>query len=774
MGWFSAKKKTYVSSVAYPLGEDDGERTNSLQTNVVNALLQGQDIAEGLSQGYLRGQGTILRNAFRYARDHYTNGLAESSALYMDQPDVTALRGILLTQSPGSTVNFLATLIGPADYTWWAEEYLATNYGYDRISKTFSRAPKGVEATANVAYDLNQDGFIDILLMNADGATTILTFRPEGYQKMANYVHAIYQLVQTFAGMTTTDTRAAAEGETDSVHTTTTTVNRGSEVRVTTNRIVTTVADGVATVVTTPTTVVTSMAKYFFYLLGRGTYPALDAMVSSASLASPYFPSIPLRVDNHDWTDASHQATPLYKSSKKLLDKVGVKIADLADSVNTNQNISDIDYAFVVFGVRLNAPSPECKDYLFRYFSYLRNIGTVDKAQYTQWANTFDQAYPDGHATTASDAAVTPPTNRISIHSPKDRSNNYDVQLQWQYIDTKLVTGEVSPGAKKGTVTVAMEQHAERSIFMDIIISSSVLVLRKQIDATTYEEISVSGLTYENFIYKGHSVILSAEDVMNDPDEKGFIIPLNQEILRQMPLVQATDLAYQCMHMVFNCYKVVKQKWYQTGLFKLVIVIIAIVIIVVTWGSGTPAAASMIAAAIGGATMLAIVIAATVYVLGMMVLMSLLMPVLTKAFGPKWGALIGMVVAIYAGGAAGGATNAGTASMINASNIIQVSGALVNAWTQDKLIGIAKEADKLASDYKTGMAKVEDLTKEFLSTSLDKIDVMGFTEASFQFNYESPDDFFKRTLLTGSDICNITSGLVENFTEVGLQLPTIG
>ena len=90
MGLFSGKKKIYVSSVVYPLGEDEGpKKRDFLKYTVLNAQMQGQPIADSITQGYLKGQGMALRNCFQYAREKYTEGVPVSSAKYLeDNPEV--------------------------------------------------------------------------------------------------------------------------------------------------------------------------------------------------------------------------------------------------------------------------------------------------------------------------------------------------------------------------------------------------------------------------------------------------------------------------------------------------------------------------------------------------------------------------------------------------------------------------------------------------------------------------------------------------------------
>ena len=773
MGLFSSKKKTYVSSVVYPLGEDGADRTDVLKYTVINSVLQERPIGDSIRETFLRGQGISLRNAFTYARDKYTAGLATSVAQISDEPDLVPLVAVLAAQNKGAEILCSTVFVGTAKSDWWAERYLAETYGFDRNTQRFISPPKGVEPDANVAYDMESDGSIQILLMNADGATTILHYRPTDFVRMANYVHCAYQTQRTYENGTTTSTRTASTDEEDSTIVTTDTQERAGETQITTRRTVTTVANGVATVTVTETIQVTSRTQYLLYRLGSGVHPELDNLVTVTPLTSPYFPAVPLRVNNGSMVDKAHQQTAQYKTSKQLLKMVGLNLEDLGKSVEDNPNLKDIDYCFVVFGVRLNTTSPEGKAYLFRFFQYLRSISHVTSAQYKSWEDGYYKKYGES-------SVGMPTTNSVEIYSPKARADNYDIKLQWQYIDTRLVTGMVKPGASPGTVTVQMGgSKTELDLGNDMVLDASILLVRRQVDANTYEELEIAGLTYENFIYKGKSIIITAHDAMSDPDEDGFIIPLNQADIRAMPLGELTNLAYQCMHIVFNCYKVVKKKWYQTGIFKVVIVVAAIVVVALSWGAGTPAATAMttaafsVAAALGATGILLTYLAATLYVMSMIVISAILTKVSTEAFGKKWGPIIGMIAAAMVA-KIGSPDLTKAPSYLTASNVIKATSAVTESYLERQMEGIQKDLVQVQADYKTGMEKIEEMTQKFLGTNVDLIDIQGLTEASWQLQYEHPDDFLTRTLMTGSDVCTITTGMIEHFADVGLWLPVTG
>lgn len=770
MGIFSSKKKTYVTSVAYPLGEDDGDHTPYLQYTVLNAVIQNRNISEGITQGYLRGQGIALRSAFRYARDHYTDGVPKSNVAYSAVPDIEEIRTILEALHPGSDIDFIATKISSADFLWWGNQYLSEHYDYDAETEIFGSPPAGVDVDASVTFDVEDTGEITILLVNADTSIYTESFTPIGLVDMQDYVHAMYYTTTTTVDGPTTTTRTKDPGEV--THTDTVVTNPDDYTEVTTVTV-TTVSGSTATDVVTVTTVIQSRPLFWMYQIGLGTYPVLDSWLSFEDLVSPYYPSIPIRVKNVDFTDEAHQDTDLYKTGKKILKKVGIDIQDLADSVNDNEDIDDIDYCYVTFGVNLNAKSQECKRYMYRFFEHLQSISSVSQGDFDTWIPG---------------SGASPPTNVLKVFSEENRSAHHDIELQWQYINTTVETGTVFDAAEVDDVEVALDGGQDELSwggFEDNRLDKTKLIVKKQITEDSYIKLEICGLTYENFVYKGKSVQLTAYDSLREPDEdeeeeEGFILPLNYEIIRNTPMVELTDLAYQINHLVFNCYKIVKQKWYQSGLFKIILIIVAIVVIVVTWGSATPAVATALATALGGTT-LAIVLAATIFVLGSMVLMNILTKAAIDIFGQEFGALIAVIASFVVMNWSNlsnlfnqVATN-GLSSIITAQNIIQATTFLSNAYgayVGGQLSKIQKQQMGLWSEYDEKMDEIERLTKENLGTNLDMIDIQGFTQAAYVQLFESPNGFLSRTLLTGSDICMITSGLIENFGSVGTQLPT--
>ena len=83
----------------------------------------------------------------------------------------------------------------------------------------------------------------------------------------------------------------------------------------------------------------------------------------------------------------------------------------------------------------------------------------------------------------------------------------------------------------------------------------------------------------------------------------------------------------------------------------------------------------------------------------------------------------------------------------------------------------AQKLEDMRKDYEKGMDKVKELQKELdLGNHTELLDIQGYMDAAARI-MEDPTTFFNRTLMTGNDICEITIGQVENFCDVGLQLP---
>lgn len=770
MGLFSSKKKTYVSSVVYNLSGDEEDRVDFIKSTTLSSAITGNSLGQAIVDGIMYGQAAKINAAYRYAVGNYSEGMPRTNIMGITIGDVGALTAaIQAAEHPNCDVVYITTAIGPANFVYWAEQYLATKYGYDRISGNFDSPPRGVGFRPTVTYDVAGDRIRITLLGN--GNRVIDTFTPSGWKADGVFAHAIYRTSREYVETDNVVTRAVEPGDSAYTQFDQSSVTVADETYSYTTQVTATIVGDQFKKHTRTDVQVLSRSKYFMYELGKGTYPALDVLVSRTANMSPYIPAVPLRQDNQDMFHESLKLTMQYKTRKRLLKRMGIDVNKLVDQVNDNKNIKDIDYAFVVLGVALNSQTRCGKAYLYSFFETMMNDQKYTQAIFDVW----------NAGTNETKNKVNPSINTLEYFNGTQNKHNYTVKIQWNYISKSLVSGVIG---KVGTITstIGPEQRftfAQAMGFGDMVLDMTNYYLRKQITGDVYEEMIVSGLVYDNMVYNNKSVTVTAYEAFNmsDGEGEGFIVPLNMDAFRAMKPLDRTQLSYECSYMVFNCYKIVKKKWYQRGFFKVIMVVAAIVVTYFTAGTGsyTMAMATAIGSAIAVSATVALIIASTITVLAGIVLGSLLSKGAVKLFGEKWGRVIAAIVTIVltrkaAGSGVGGATNSTT--QITAQTIVQALGAVqkvYSAYTEGAIIEMQDEMKALREKYDKDMKRVENLMKE-LQGSGNMFQLEDYMIASERLTFESPDDFLARTLMVGSDVVDMTLGLVDNYAEVGLSL----
>lgn len=753
MGLFSGKKKTYVSSVAYNLNGDLEEQRDVFKDGTLQAILEGNSVGQTMVNNVLNGGGLKMRTAFNYARDYYEYGVPKSNTVFMDSPDVAVVIPILQSMNQNQEILMDTLVIGTADYVWWAEQYLTSRYNWNRATELFLSAPNGVDADALVTFDLEADRQIHIYMVNNDNSVHVESFYPDSMQPSSTYVHCAYQTRSTFQGAGSTTTRPYEPGDVDGTTPVVTTVQRNGETQVTTTTTVVDTDGSNTTITVTKVTQVTSNFKYFIYLLGTGTYPTLDALKDSTTLSGGYYPSVPMRLNGQDMLDESKMDTDLYKTSKILLKKLNLKIEDIREKINDNNNIDDIDFAFLVFGVALNTPKPAGKKYLYRFFKKLQTLQAFSKTEWNAWTGT-----------------SSPQTNVLEVFNEKQRQNNYDIKIQWQYVETTIHTGLAGAGANVGDVFISVDADPTiTTIGTDQEVESTKLYARKQLDADTYEQLEVCGLYYDNYVYNGKSVGMSAWDMFKNPDEEGFIVPLDRSLLSNVSLKEITELSYETSFIVFNCYTIVKQKWYQTGIFRIIIFVIGVILCILFPPAGVGILLAVVGIEVAVATFIQLLIAAIVYMI-LAMLVARIFSAVASTFGGKWGQLIAAVVVIVVAYFTGDYSTAVNSAGTVAVNVIQATAAVYQGYMAAEMYDINKDLKDLSQQYSDQMAHLEQLWKELLPTYDGWLDIASFTQAAERI-LESPDTFLTRTLMTGPQIAEFTMGAVTNFADIGLQLP---
>ena len=883
MGWFSAKKKTYVSSTTYNLAGD--EKVKFLPTAVFSNIITGsQDsISTTVTGALLKGPGIRMRSFARWARTQgYSDavGLTGATLNLGDNIDDVLLASIL-PHAPEELVSIQTAFIDGAEYAAWADQWLLENH------------PE--ELTDDFEIDFSE--LLNTIYFRRDGLL-IYSFSPTGFNPASRYLYANYTLsrdgepqsvvsgpitvvaspaeyldttewsliasssVSNSVAVTDTktteisysDARPTITSVTDTpltlAHTSTEVnyektaytgrnpsnnstefvksflANRKGYSIVPTTTTATTVetieGDVVkTTVVTTVTHALEDLFSYqldtqlivdtiwsnnqvFIYEYNSGN-PTLDSMFATNEGFADFLPFIPVRVYNRTLSP-TYIGSVYTKNIKAYKKATGAKYQDLVKSVMDNASIDDIDFVYVVFGVALNTKDKSALKYIFTFFDEILQQGggnTGFDAWQASWniadiANRTWASWMEAQSEPSSPLYGTPEPVRIPYPAAPTRSItligrklNYNVKISWASLKGETHVGLGRPGAKQGDIWWTSVDYLNLT---ELLFNGGTTVpnpvsfdghkLVWQDTPNSFKSIHLQGLNHVNMIWNGKSVNTSGSAALKDPDIASFLIPMQEGVLKKLSLVHSTQMATDNSYLVFNTYEVVKEKWYQSSWFKVILVIIVIIITVFTSGAGAGAGAGIlgtaasVGAALGFTGAIAVIVGTLVNALAAMIITHLITKAATALFGEKIGAIVGAiasVVVISAGTSymSGQGVAAGFSNLATAENLMKLSVAAGNGMSEylgAKTADTLKETEQALADYETQSKMISDAYEENLGSNSVSLDPILLTDAAkWSYIPEGSEVFLNRTLLVGSDIALMTNELLANFTKITLS-----
>lgn len=487
-----------------------------------------------------------------------------------------------------------------------------------------------------------------------------------------------------------------------------------------------------------------SPPRVFIYTLGSGN-PDLDAVEGIVTSYGRFYPIIPIRINNTN-VSASNNPT-LYKQAKEATKRgLGNDGYDqLLSEIAKNPDVGDIDYAYLVFGVALNTTNKGGKKYIYAFLKRMMSQGNSIRI-----------------ATNGAGAA-------------------YDMRISWDSISESFSGGLGRAGAKKGDIwTTSDGDDGKKSVFK-IILPTSNFWIYHQYEDNAYSVIYVRNLLHTNNIYKNKTVLISAHQARTDGDVSGFIIPLHIGTYREMSLVDSTQLASSLGYLVFNSYVEKKKKWWQSGFFSFLFVIfIAVISVVFTGGAGIGllGAHMAVGGALGLTGMAAAIAGSIANALAAMVLTMVISQVATLVFGDALGPIIGALISMAVMNLAinfhtTGALNFNFNSLFSAENLLKLTNAGVDAYTamvQANIMDMQMEMQTLQEKTDAELKRIREAYGSEFGFGGGQIDPLMFVGNS-PVMAESRDTFLSRTLLTGTQIADLSFSMITDFTELSLTLP---
>lgn len=736
MGLFSSKKKTYVSSVVYNLAGPIEDRPEYLKSVLLGNVMsrKPQRISEVIQPAYLGGAAMRLRNYHRWARTSYKQVGIPTDRFY-GKPNFngTAVAAALLADFEiTAAVDWVDS--GASQIDMWGRQWLRANMPEKEDTDTWS--VDYIEDTSEA-------------LINFTDGTAPVRFDPVGYKPLGDWLYISYSRPLT--------------------------VNRW----------------------TTP--------LLFIYQRGTGS-AGLDALFERSASTGEYLPFIPIR---HESKFLSSSYKPdVYKEAVKAYKKAtGSKFSDLVENISKNEELDQIDFAYILFGVSFNIKDMSARRYMFKYLKHLMNNQVIGATTFNQWAANQpnitagigawlewaaqQKQNPVGQPVTGPapgrPTLSAPPMNSVIIQDNGPGRTNMKMEITWYSILPSIGSGKGRQNAKVGDVwfTFVGGQTIVASAYTkDEAENLRVDTIEAywQKSETEYEKLIIKGLAHINHIYNGKSVDITAAQALVDEDESGFIIPIHYDTFRDISLVDATQMATQSMNIVFNCYQIVKKKWYQRGLFKVILVIVVVVISVYFPPAGGVAGgilgpAATVGAALGFVGTAALVAGVVANMVAAMILTQLITYVSVELLGEKIGFMIAAIASFVALNVGTTMMNGGTlasswSSMMQASNLLALTNAVGNGYAQminADTADILKKSQEVADDYRQQTLELQEKYAQQFGYGTALFDPLSLTETGQTFFTETRESFLGRTLLTGSEIAQMGNDMIENFVELTLQ-----
>lgn len=551
--------------------------------------------------------------------------------------------------------------------------------------------------------------------------------------------------------------------------------------------------------------------KIVIYRYGTGN-AEYDAMFKPSISGGDFFAPIPVRLNNQ--FIGSNFMPELYEKNKKAYKKaVNSSYDKLVKTIEDNPSINDIDYAYVQFGVPLNTTENASKKYIYKFMQSLIAKGGGNTEDYNAWKlewEAADRSQKDWLAWSLAQSVPTDPLYGTAaptrIPYPKSSNSritvradpiNFNMRISWGSLVEITGTGQGFPGAKQGDVKLEVGEPAR----YDEIVNSGggwtmvsgfedFLTITWQDGQNTWRAIASNGFNHFNTIYDGMALLTTPSEAMADPEDSAFIVPLQTNVFKSMSLKDASQMGMASAYMVFNCYEVNKRRWYQSGLFNVILVVVIIIVSVVTGGAGASTAGLLGTAASVGATLgftglVALIVGAVANAIAAIILSQIIALGANALFGDQLGQLVGTLASIIAVNmgssmAAGKGFAATFGQLGTAENLLKLTAAAgkgYNDFINNQTSSLIDATNAVASSFEEASKKIQELYKTNLGVGINRtFNPMDFLQATRidPFIPESSSAFLSRTLLTGSDIANMTNGMLSNFAQIttSTQLPT--
>ena len=746
MGIFSGKKKTYVGTeITRVIG--DSQIPDLRQKNVIDSIFTDTRITHTIVNNAMQSFSLKAERAYRAAaRGDYIYGTLEASIL--DASDGKETLKNILELEVGQAISMDYFYFAPMNNLHVGWQKLTADYGYDEFTnevKTLS------DQKGHKVWVKDMVGYINTTTMSPDATATSETERAPDDGTMEVWGrHPQDRYIPSRSADTKTPVWQMGGAISDGVmvhlveedgYESTLFFNLESfdeDVEYFQAKYRYTVSGQTIT-------------GYFTYEYGGGVYPILDAIHDNDTETSGTFmPAVLFRHNDTNRTASQYHDTEEYKSTDDLVSKLGMNFQELGDTIHENPDIDKLDQAVMMFAVPASSENSEEIEYLYKFFNWLY-LKSPNTSRF-QSVGGITHTRPD-HAVRFKDADF---DCTLSFSNLKRRRQGGSIGE----VDT--YTHEIIQENRTRTVwrNVCTGSGEDRTCNGEEVVETYVVDLlryRHQVQTNLYDEIIVDNLQmrYNIFGSKGITANIGSDKLL---------IPIDYTIAKTLRFDHKEVLFSRSLHFVMNSRITKTVKWYQTGVFQILMIIVAVIIIIATAGAASPIGGAMLAGAYGMVAVYVLVHLAVGYAISTAVTTAI------KMVADELGLDVTIVLAVAAFIAAGYGV-AVDAEWVNYA--IQAANGLVNASTQlmqEQILEYKSEAQEFALLAESKMEELEEIDN--LLNSYDLLDPRSFTGMVPTINPgESPDDLYNRTVHSGN-IGTLAFDYIESYVDINVQLPT--
>lgn len=473
-------------------------------------------------------------------------------------------------------------------------------------------------------------------------------------------------------------------------------------------------------------------------------------------------PVVPLRIDgkwvrdiNPELYDMGKRALWHAKGSWKHYDEV-------VDSLQGSDGINDTKYIAYSFGVSANSGQLDCNArYIVEFFKHThwcKDYKLGENVRVDRWYRWY-----------------------LAIET----NAWINIRIHYKYVNTSFVAGTgknpINPEARLGQCgfgyfegRCAWYRQIDADHWELGAAESTEVFFRDIKDSKNWSIYNYASTIAKPFYKTKNGKIKDYADTM---------FPILKSIINSIPINNVCDLAQYSPVLLMSTYKVVKLKWWQTGIFQVIMLIILIIIQIVSCGSTTALTVAFIIQAIGSALLYALVVTVAVMVAAKLV-NTILKPILKKVIGDVLTNIICSVVtivvtivAIYYGGALVGLTSGssgllGYVAANSAQIICQTSLAALNGvgnYYKEKAIKLINENKALQEEYQKKNEHLQELNAELLpdNISWDLYYSLKYSSAPY---VESAPAFIQRTLINIDTVVDAMMYPITNIADYNNQL----